>query len=59
MPSKHSPTYSVSVETNSNNKKMEIGITEPGVDMLAQWHQIQGGSTPSPYQLMDGNMSNV
>lgn len=59
MPPKHRPTYSINVESNSNANKVQIDITEPGIDTLAQWHQIQGGSSPSPHQLMDGNMSNV
>ena len=56
MGQKHSPTYAVDVAYNPNNNKMEIEVTEPGVDMLAQWHQIQGGSVPSKYDLMNGSM---
>ena len=53
----HKPTYAVDVELNSNTNKIEVGVTEPGVDILAQWHQIQGGSIPSEYSLMNGVIS--
>jgi endonuclease G len=50
----HKPTYAVDVELNPDTNKIEVGVTEPGVDILAQWHQIQGGPIPSEYNLMNG-----